>query len=207
MRERLPVAQRGWLCQADPRTCIPPPLSPWKDGNPAAAGPDSLLKPYPHHNMSGTETLPHFSKTPYLKNIYHIENEISLLLNTIGQYFVMTVQIWLFYVHCRKAVMRWPLKILSNPYSSMILWSLCVQTVKKNARCVVMPFIEIVFWFRLLSQLIGLLHGQKRAYKAWISELAVTCDVDEGSIHFIFVSWNYFSVLGFFQLRVCGVHF
>lgn len=50
-----------------------------------------------------------------------------------------------------------------------------------------MPFIEIVCWFRLLSLLIGQRHGQKGACNAWVSELAVTCAVDEWNIHFVFV--------------------
>lgn len=50
-----------------------------------------------------------------------------------------------------------------------------------------MPFIEIVCWFRLLSQLTGQLRGQKEAYNTWISELTLTCAVDEWNFYFVVV--------------------
>lgn len=62
------VAERGWLCKADPNTCIPPPLSPWKDCNSATTGPGSLLKPYPHQDMDGTELNSARNSTPFLYN-------------------------------------------------------------------------------------------------------------------------------------------
>lgn len=49
------------------------------------------------------------------------------------------------------------------------------------------PFIQIVHWFGLLSQLIRQLPGQKAASNVWVSELALLYAIDEWSCHFIFV--------------------
>lgn len=66
--KRLPMAERGWLCQADPKTCTHPPSSPRKEGKSATAGPGSLLKPHPHHNKGGTELNSARNSTPFLSN-------------------------------------------------------------------------------------------------------------------------------------------
>lgn len=63
------MAKRGQLCQADPETCTPPPVSSVKDDDPSISGPGFLLlKPCLCHDVGDMELSTARNSTPLLYN-------------------------------------------------------------------------------------------------------------------------------------------